>query len=582
MWITDTPTSERFPIFTRANADEVGPEPFTPLTWTLAWELGALPGTADGWANLGAFRPEEFRSPVPEVFGCWGGYFYNQVSVGRVFGVRAPGAGPDDIDRTYFGSRPDVPPYVPREEDEDADLSAAVGERLGAAMAAERLDFVDDFIAESRRWIAERPQLSDVDHAGLVEHARASARRLREAWEVYLQVIITASVAPGLVHAIAGQVGHPEDAVAAFAAIGDVVSAHVNEELWALSRQVRASERLTGVFDDGVTFEQLVERAEDSSELTDFIDALHAFIDRHGHRGPFEYELSSPTWATDPDIVVTMIGQLRRQSDEQSPTARIEAQAVARRDAVERIVQALESDPQTQAVATAAIASGQLHYRMREASKDALLRVNDEIRRPLRVLAERLHGQGLIDRADDLFSLREDELDSFLADPSGWRETLGRRSAELQDLARRIPPYVVDHQAGVPDPSTWPLRSEDLHDAAPVGSTLSGIGVSPGTFTGRARVVSGLAEAEELEPDEVLICATTDPSWTPLFMSAGAVVCEIGAEGSHAAIVARELGIPGVMSVRDVLSRVRPGDTVTVDGSRGTLIVEKRLEPEDQ
>jgi len=117
-WIADTEPSERFPIYTRANADEVGPEPFTPLNWTLTWEQGMAPGTADAWIALGTFEPDEFLWTQPETYGSWGGYFYNQVSLGRVFGYRMPGATPDAIDISFFGQNSTVPPYVhdPRDD----------------------------------------------------------------------------------------------------------------------------------------------------------------------------------------------------------------------------------------------------------------------------------------------------------------------------------------------------------------------------------------------------------------------------------------------------------------------------------
>ena len=105
-WITDTPTSERFPIYTRGNADEVGPEPFSPLGWSLTWEQGACPGVADGWCSTGGFMPDEFDYPITETFGNWGGYLYNQVSIGRAFGVRAPGGSPDIVDESFFGKTP--------------------------------------------------------------------------------------------------------------------------------------------------------------------------------------------------------------------------------------------------------------------------------------------------------------------------------------------------------------------------------------------------------------------------------------------------------------------------------------------
>jgi phosphohistidine swiveling domain-containing protein len=75
-WITDTPASARFPIYTRGSADEVGPAPYSPLGWSLTWEQGICPGTADGWCSLGGFSAGEFSWPVPETFGNWGGYLY--------------------------------------------------------------------------------------------------------------------------------------------------------------------------------------------------------------------------------------------------------------------------------------------------------------------------------------------------------------------------------------------------------------------------------------------------------------------------------------------------------------------------
>jgi pyruvate,water dikinase len=85
-------------------------------------------------------------------------------------------------------------------------------------------------------------------------------------------------------------------------------------------------------------------------------------------------------------------------------------------------------------------------------------------------------------------------------------------------------------------------------------------------------VIANHADPRGLEPGEVLVCAITDPSWTPLFLSASAVVCDTGAMLSHASIVARELGIPAVMSVPGITS-VADGTMLHVDGDRGTVTV---------
>jgi pyruvate,water dikinase len=92
-----------------------------------------------------------------------------------------------------------------------------------------------------------------------------------------------------------------------------------------------------------------------------------------------------------------------------------------------------------------------------------------------------------------------------------------------------------------------------------------------GVVQGRARVLAGEDELDALEPGEILVVHTTDVGWTPLFLVAAGVVTELGGPLSHAAVVAREFGIPIVVNVPDVTRVLRTGDTVRVDGDRGTV-----------
>lgn len=103
------------------------------------------------------------------------------------------------------------------------------------------------------------------------------------------------------------------------------------------------------------------------------------------------------------------------------------------------------------------------------------------------------------------------------------------------------------------------------------GGVLTGIGASPGFASGVARTVRSADEFSSLQPGEILVCRTTDPAWTPLFSVAAAVVTETGGVLSHAAIVAREHGIPAVLGVARALTRIAPGTVLAVDGSRGVV-----------
>ena len=107
------------------------------------------------------------------------------------------------------------------------------------------------------------------------------------------------------------------------------------------------------------------------------------------------------------------------------------------------------------------------------------------------------------------------------------------------------------------------------------GLILTGTGASPGTACGPARTVHSVDGFSDVRPGDVLVCRTTDPAWTPLFAVASAIITETGGMLSHAAIVAREFGIPAVVGVTDALNLITTGTTLVVDGTEGTVREER-------
>ena len=246
------------------------------------------------------------------------------------------------------------------------------------------------------------------------------------------------------------------------------------------------------------------------------------------------------------------------------------AAAVTERDRILReIRQKIAGDPATAGMFEAALRSAQLFLSGRERAKTNVVRVINEMRMALRELGRRLVQRGVIDEIEQVFMLADAELDQIRFEPDSFRPIIAERWAQYQTLFDYEPLFVVNRR--VPSLGEMTRRSDKQFAAARSGTVLHGAAGSGGVATGRARVVLDAAHPEGLEPGDILIAPQTDPSWVPLFVSAAGVVVNVGAMGSHAMIVSRELGIPCVTSVADATRIIRNGALVTVDGNAGTV-----------
>lgn len=202
---------------------------------------------------------------------------------------------------------------------------------------------------------------------------------------------------------------------------------------------------------------------------------------------------------------------------------------------------------------------------LRETTKATLLRLGGEERRVIRELAGRI---GLAD--GDEWLLTDDELDIAAVEgrvPSA--EELTRRRRGLDELGRSELPDVFSGLVALEPPTAEPGGDEP-------GDELRGWPASPGQLRGVARVVRDLRDAAGVDGGTVLVGRASDPSWTPALLAAGGVVMEQGGPLSHAAIVAREFGIPAVLRVPSATRRIRSGDEVTVDGTTGTVTIVRK------
>jgi len=571
-WIVDNAPSRRYPIYTRGNIGEVYPEPVTPLTWT----LGAIPASEQGWrdalARFGAFDLDEFSGEQIEVLGCFGGYGYLNVSISRIFGVRVPGLTPEQIDHSFWGEMPGVPPYRALDTDEDPEKSDRIQKVLRWILGSISLPDLERDRKEVADLRAGRPDYATLDAAALIERSRSLVPEVRRLFAEHLFITYCATVPVGMIQDACQQLGDPTLAMRLVTGIGGVDSAAPSMAMWALGRQAAASAELSAVFDAGLDglLDRLAESADRDieSDAAFFVKELRQLLFEFGSRGPNEWETSSPTWETKPELALAAIDRMRVSPADHDPTAQQLRSAQERLTLVPEVLDRLSDDLEAQGQLAAALSAAGLFLAGRERSKTNIVRLVHEMRMSQRALGSRLVAQGVLDEPEDVSMLMENELDAFVADPASFRETIRARKHDYLELFDLEPPFVVDGE--VPPLSQWARRNRTVEHVRS-GAVLEGIPGCPGKATGRARVILDPADAEDLEPGDVLVAPITDPAWTPLFVPSAAVVVDVGAQISHAVIVSRELGIPCVVSVTDATRRIPDGATVTVDGTTGTV-----------
>lgn len=189
------------------------------------------------------------------------------------------------------------------------------------------------------------------------------------------------------------------------------------------------------------------------------------------------------------------------------------------------------------------------------------------LRRAVARLATTWVERGFLDDVGDAYFLQRDEL---AADPRPMTDAVGARRAAWQSQRRLSPPLVLGELP--PMVRGMIARARRLRPAPAGGELVCGFGASPGTATGRVRVLRGPDQFPELRAGEVLVAPVTTPAWTPLFARAAAVITDTGSILAHASIIAREYGIPVVIGTGDATSKLRDGEIVTVDGGAGTVV----------
>ena len=546
-YVTDTALSSRFPIYTRANVGEVFPDPVTPLTSSSAlWE--AELGWRDAWARMGAFDLDEFPGDDFCQLGVQGGYCYLNASLIRLFGERAPGLTWQDMDAQFFGAQPGIPPYEEMKGDVRPDLTERIGATFQWVFSQTRLtDLVDltDDRQLTKRLRSDRPDLASMTLEQLWQRFLDMVPVHRHLFAQHLFTTYMATVPVGVINGVATAVGRPDLIMPIIAGIGEVDSAEPSHAMWRLSRLDPHSD--------------------------EFKSGFAEFLFEFGSRGPNEWESRSPTWETRPALALAAIDRMCAAPDTMDPATSHQRRAADREAASTELLALVEGDPATHGQLAAAIACSKAWLPGRERTKTNNIRAIHEMRVALREIGRRMVELGAFDEIEDFGFVTMDEMPSLFADPMPFAPLVRERRAEYAKLEHLEPPFVFVGRTDGPD--TWPRRDAASADRLATGDVLAGMPGCPGTAEGIAKVVLDSNDPFALEPGDVLIAPITDPSWTPLFVPAAAVVVDVGAPLSHAIIVSRELGIPCVISATGATRRIPHGARVRVDGDTGLVTV---------
>jgi len=562
-WLTDTEPSKRFPIFTRLNAADVMADPITPLGATMCWIPNVLPGWASGYVEDVCFTADELTEESA-VAGFFYGYLYiNQSSV-RVLGVRK-GMTPEIIDSIFFNS-PGAPPHVASPTDANESLTALGGARANWVLTTSKFEGADEDSAIADDLRRNRPNLKAMSSRALVARARSVMPYERLAWRSELIGASNAAVGP----AVAGQMLGAEKAhllITILGYAGDVESAAPTYSLWSLSRTVKASPEMSALFNNGVD----KVAAQLSTATGGFWNEFAAFIAEFGYRGPSEWDLGTESWESKPSLALALVDKMRQLNDSESPSAKQALHAAATDQAMLEATEGM--DQATEAMFRGAIGSARRFAGWRESGKSSCIKIMNEARMALIELGSRLAAQGILDDSRQIFIALDNELDALALGETTLLPSIRQRQTEWMKLKDLEVPTFLDSAQPIPAISELPRKGSLTVDRASVGDIFNGAAASQGVVEGRARIVLDTDAIGDFEPGEILVAPQTDPSWTPLFMVATAVVVNTGSMASHAMIVARELGIPCVAGLPGATRMFKSGDLLRVDGAKGTIEV---------
>jgi pyruvate,water dikinase len=477
----------------------------------------------------------------------------------------------------------------PQGDGETANPPGRSQQVLDAARAQLGRRWRQEWLAEAQRHLAywRSFDLAGATLLALAAHWDETLARIRRLYEVQFLVSIPFLTALSLFEDCYVDLFAPATNLEVFRLLQgfDNLTLQADRALWRLSRQARAVPAVRRIVEQQPAT-GMIPALEGSVDGRAFLAALRAYLHEYGRRGIMYNDLDHPSWIEDPTPALQFVKQYLARPDH-DPEAALAALAAEREQAVAVARRRLQGYP----------APVVAHFEvLLRAAQEAVVISEDheiwlayrpfyELRRVILECGRRLVTAGCTDTAEEVFYLTPDELSEVLRALPGAdvRERIGERRAEVEHFKQVTPPPTLGAaQDGLALPAMGPNEQAFWRAYAKNAGTppphaapdaLHGQAASPGLARGPARVLGSLAEADRVQPGDVLVATNTAPPWTPLFASVAAVVTDVGGALCHCAVVAREYRIPAVVGTGAATTTIHDGQLVEVDGSAGTVRV---------
>jgi rifampicin phosphotransferase len=566
-WVSefDTTVDPRYDLYTLSNISEVMPGVLTPLS------MSDIPSLDYGFTKANSdFGLMKGIAPASEMnfLGLFYGRVHLNLSVARAMVSRAPGGSTHEFDRrTPEESGLEEVKWRPTRENLFALPSIVRGLVRGALKAPSEVAELgrrnDRLLAQARSMdIATAPYSSIMawlaESREFVNHIMAAHITVSELATNYYDLL--AKLTSKWLGDSGGML-----ASSLMTGLQTLESARPNVGIWGLSREVMASPRLREMVETVPLAEIMAHLESDRSpQAAAFLASLRSFLDEFGYRGVFEAEAMTLNWEEDPGYIFSMIRNYLDTGSEYDPREHAHRQEREREESTTASLAHLNAAQRP--LFRYALRQAQEFIRLREFMKAVLIKLLARGKVIYHVLGPRLAAEGTIPQADDIFFLTSPEIRELAlgrGQDIALEELVQRRRREYE---RNLTVVLPEHSKGRPRP----LSAAELEKRRDV-QVLSGIPVSPGRVTAKARVITDPRSNPHIEPGEILVAPVTDAAWTPLFVTASAIVVEVGGTLSHGSIVAREYGIPGVVNAGGATSLIATGQTITVDGDRGMV-----------